>query len=249
MVPMFAIALFVLACIFWLVSLMPNLFFSPAIKFWRWLKGSRTSYLSVENSINGVLVSTLGFFRTNGQISSYNKYAISRVRGSSIEINHGLFRRRSAIYGDAACNWYIKKTLNGLIYLHSRIPMRPDQVLQIINTSLSVHDLYRDQSERITKLEQEIRKLQEKIAWTESHRKTWLATLEALRQEIESDRQKYRSQAAQKIRIRVEQVLEHAKGLDQKPDEDSVDAIKRLWIVRDGGTPPLRRLPGQVWGY
>lgn len=189
-------------------------------RFFRWLKGSRTNYY---------LSAT----------SKCIERSFDNRRGSIrpvIEVNHGLFRRRSTIYGNVACNWYIKNAPNGLIYLHSRIPMRPDQALQIINTSLSVHDLYFDQSECIAKLEKEIGKFQEKIAWTESHRKTWLATLEALRQEIESDRQRYRSQAAQNIRIRVGQVLEHAKSLGQIPDDDSIDAIKRLWIVRDGGT-------------
>lgn len=215
------------------------------IRFFDWLKGSRTSYFT-----------TYGRLRCDGRaFRTANDRTGYVIDDSVIEINRGPFRRRSAIYGPAAKNWRIAKTSKGCnaqggfgadwVNLIDRSSLPVERALHLVNRYPSLQAMLG----RIAELEQQVGKLQDKLAWTESHRKTWLATLEAIRQEIESDRQRYRSQAAQKIRTRVEQVLEHAKSLDQVPDEDSVDAIKRLWIVRDGGTPPLRKFGGQVWGY
>lgn len=196
------LAIVVLGC--WLVLRVDAIF--------NWLKGSRKVY---------------GLH--DGKLFETSPGHTLLLGESFLEIIARPFYKKARIFGNAACNWYIKNAPNGLIYLHSRIPMRPDQALKVIHASLSIHDLYRDQSERIAKLEQEIRKLQDKFTWSESHGKTWLASLEAIRQEIESDRQRYRSQAAQNIREQIEIILQHARALGQTPEKDMIFSVKKLW--------------------
>jgi len=217
-------------------------------RYWRWLKGSRVSYYF---SDGGLVRSSTKKLRTPADRVGID---MNPSNQGVIEISRGWFRSSSAIYGDYHLGpWGIAKASRSCnaqggsggdwVDLVDCSSLPVERALHLINKYTSLQALMlenRNQRNRIAELE-------DKLVWTKSHRKTWLASLEAIRQEIESDRQQYRSQAAQKIRTRVEQVLEHAKSLDQVPDEDSVDAIKRLWIVRDGGVPPLRRCGGQVW--
>lgn len=214
-------------------------------RLWRWLKGSRRSYyLSTDGNTYGKYVWTDLNIR-----SLDDRRRICEPTFPILEINQGLFRRASSVYPDVfdktrLNHWQVANT-NGYdsVYLKDTQGISPELACEIIGRYRSLQAMF----DRIAKYEQQVGKLEDKLAWTESHRKTWLASLEALRQEIESDRQRYRSQAAQKIRTRVEQVLEHARGLGQVPDEDSVDAIKRLWMVSDGKVPPLRKCGGRVW--
>ena len=235
--------LFILLILTWLLA-----YTKTGHKFFRWLKGSRTTYYLSEG---GFVKSSTKKLRTPADRVGIDMKPSNQ---GVIEISRGWFRPSSAIYGDYHIGpWGIAKASRGCnaqggsggdwVDLVDCSSLPVERALHLINKYTSLQALMLENSNQRNR----IAELEDKLVWTESHRKTWLASLEAIRQEIESDRQQYRSQAAQKIRTRVEQVLEHAKSSDQVPDEDSVDAIKRLWIVRDGGVPPLRRCGGQVW--
>lgn len=167
-------------------------FFWPRIvQFYHWLKGSRKSY----------------YFGANQRVVDSSENFRESIR-PVIEINRGLFRRRSAIYGSGPRHWQVADVSVGRdgtnwIELQERRGLVVGRALELINTYPSLQAMLdriaelekagAEQKMRITKIEKE-RDEQRFV------RRSLEFGVSALLKKIEADRQRFRSEPSKRIK-------------------------------------------------
>ncbi len=190
----------------------------PEVKqFFRWLKGSRTSYYleGPDDARNAKMASMPNRFKT-----------IGLYHDSVIEINRGFWRRRSAIYGPAAKNWKIVGIFRIMmdvdcVELQGGLNLPVNKTLQLINTYSSLRAML----DRIAKQEK-------RIADLDKEYKVIVDGIVALRARIIVERQRFRSPAVQKIRECLEMIL------GEVDKECFVQADPEAWERRFMGQRP-----------
>ena len=188
-------------------------------RFWRWLKGSRASYYMIEG--RNIVESTPYSLRTRPvwPVLPVFKY----ITGSVVEVNRGPFRRRSAIYGDAAGNWEVVEVNSGS---YTRVGLRDltmslpvESALRLINTYPSLQAML----DEIERQKNQIVELEKQLEFAEKDKKEWTVKLRKLVAKIIKDKQRFRSQAVQEIRESLEGVL---MGMEEGTFDDRVFEIE-----------------------
>ena len=200
--------------------ILPVFFHGTATRFRTWLQGSRTSYYI--NS-TGMVAHTHWRLRT---VNQWKIYGGVDIDASVIEISSGFWRRRSAIYGPAAKNWKIAGIYRIMMEVDcveleglSGVPV--ETALKIINAYPSLQAML----DRIAELEKNL-----KVANT--RRVELRAMVRALLEVIQGDRQKYRSRAAQHIRVFLEEVEAQATMMNEpNPSIDQIEFWKKVAII------------------
>lgn len=173
------------------------------LSFLSWLKGSRTSYYI---SANGLRLE---------KSSDNRRESIQPV----IEINRGLFRRKSAIYGSHAKNWKIMRSWNwkdgdgrDCISLGDTKGLRAEVALKLIEKHESIQDIL----DRVDELERQLSETKEKF-------ENFGINVEAIIHIVKGDKQRYRAPAA----LRIQRCLESlcmAKGSHPRHEDVELQA-------------------------
>ncbi len=202
-------------------------------KPWCWLKGLRKTYFLSGKSEGEYIKETPAKFRSS--VQRYDSWGY--LQKSVIEINRGLFRRRSAIYGNAARFWKItggtEFSLPGMVVLENKAGLMVERALKLINTYQSLGDML----DRIAELEKDLGssqfqceefckrliETQRELETANDRRWEWLAIVEALLEIIESDRQRYKSEPAQHIRECISRAYSSMRSVrEPKADPNTV---------------------------
>ena len=190
--------------------------------FRRWLKGSRTTYyFQRQTNLKGLkskVYQTSAKLRTDNDLQDFCHHNGYDVVGLRLELNQGVFRQRSAIYGGGL--WAILRYYHGgffnRVFLKDEEGLIEEDTLQFINTYPSLQAVLN-----------RIEELEKQLVRAEDRRQEWFAALEALRRIIESDRQRYRSSAAGTIRSYIGSVQRAAKSEGEpEPHKEKVNS----WI-------------------
>lgn len=200
-------------------------------RFFRWLKGSRKTYFFLErNSAGKEIESSKATFRTQSE----RKYAVDPARDSVTEITRGLFRRRSAIYGNTANSWLIVRdwfdpipdALRGdWVSLADARGLPVKEALEVVNRYPSFQAMLK-----------QIAELEKGHLGDEAKIRELSAAIVALREQILSDRQRYRGVVALELRHDLETVINEvdiAVSVEDKSLKVWADRFRQHRIERD----------------
>ncbi len=178
------------------------------LSFFRWVKGYRRTY----------------FITTTGEVHNC-KFKMRKPGGwpcgvlHVLEISRGLFRRRSALYnyvGNGPGSWDVGRTWtvsdgSDQLYLFGKTLQSAPSALRLIYKYRSVAGL-----------EDQIARLDEELRTERNHAQYIHAGITAILELAHEDRQKYRSQSAQKIREWVD-ILDARFDALNKPTPRSME--------------------------
>ena len=208
----------VLFALFFIGILFVFFFWHRMIQLWRWLKGSRENYHLSHGLIE---IDSHRLDRNDGE--SWVVPTIEIVRRPS-----GLF---GGIFGTRwyPQTWRIQKVWSGVapkspgdwVSLTDTQGLHVTDALRLVNTYPSLQAML----DRIAELEKNL-----KVANT--RRVELRAMVRALLEVIQGDRQKYRSQAAQHIRVFLEEVEAQATMMNEpNPSIDQIEFWKKAAII------------------
>lgn len=195
-------------------------------KFFRWLKGTRKTYFIDYNNMTHETTDKLRGFHDFIHLGSITGTTV----GSGIEIGRGFLRRRSAIYGLAEKNWQlIKASVNdgccGVVELRDKQGVILEDALHLINTYPSLQAML----DRIAELEHQLNE-------SEYINQGTREGISAILSLINEDRQKYRSKAAENIRVWLERLATAYKLKNHaEPKPTQVEAWKRTFKYESVG--------------
>lgn len=178
-------------------------------ELFRWLKGSRKLYYLYDDELKISELSARGF--DDPRMSNPQ---------SVVEINRSPFRRRSAIYGEAANNWRVigdrawPNTLRW-VYLKDLRGLRIEDALQLINTYPSLQAML----DRIAELELrptrlELQNAEDNLFLANERKVQAVAALQALNIKILDGKQRFRSQTSKEIRDNITFALREMVEID-----------------------------------
>jgi len=164
------------------------------------------------------------------------RFHLQQISGSIIVIRKGWFRRRSAIYGDAAKNWRINGVVkrsgwdSDMVQLQDQFGLPVGEALQLINRYPSLATML----DEIALLKQErdsLRQQSEKQLERANQNGLQLwAAIEALRAALDEDRPRFRSQASEAIRRYLEIAAGHPLDWGgSRPSDEIIENWKRTF--------------------
>jgi len=186
--------------LFFVGALFSFFFWHRIVQFYRWLKGSRRSYYLDD-----------GIIRELEPEKSYQ----GTISTTIIEITERLFWKRAMIHGKNSGRWIISKIeknpMDGshILFLQDRGGQSIETVLKAVNSGLSFPVL----NDRIAELEREhkvdVAKFQEVSA-----------AIIVLREQILSDKQRYRGTVALELRRDLQAVIDEADILAVSSEDE-----------------------------
>lgn len=202
--------------------------------FFRWLKGSRKTYYLGTRDISPL------------RSTDFTPEELARIADPGvlaepvIEISRGLFRRRSAVYGKA--QWQIQKDWHefGLdpvgadrVSLTDTRGLLVETALQLINTYSSLQAML----DRIAELESrptrlELQNAEDNLFLANERQQELAAAIIALREQILSDRQRYRGVVPQELRHDLQLILNEVNISVSATDSRLKTWSERFYKVR-----------------